>query len=459
MKLERNSLMFQLGKSMTVWSIILLVPTLAVVAVALKFSAQKFLDQENSDFVHTVATLVDDAYQAGLGNGGMDAAKQKLQALLEVLQSTEPDDEYSGVTLRIVVRSSDGTILAISHKDATQWFAALLSDPTVRGSANLETRTITSPQFGLVVHISFDSSEATGIVLETMSFIAAGILLLVPVVILAGGYLTRMLQSSFTTLSQQVETRSVENLRPLPIESELAEFRPAIQSINGLMLRLKTALHQEKEFSANVAHELRTPLAVILAQAQRLRSMENITQSQIRAGEIEQSAKRAAHIIDRLIQLSRAERGLGQSDEQTDANEVLELLIAEFNRHPKYENRVTSQLPDNPIPIMVDADAFGIIVSNLMENALRYSPAASVVRVQQDEKGIISIQNEGPVVRIDLLNDQKPRSGQGLGLGLSICTILAEQSGIALTITSPIPGDDQGLEARLRLPLQGVSNS
>jgi two-component system OmpR family sensor kinase len=447
-----KSLKFALIRSLTLWSALLLVPILGVVAIAIKINIDRHLAEEQTEFARAAAYLIADQLPDVSRVPPDQEMLERLQRLLDFLQDPEGEElegDEPDYYQRIAIRLSSGQLLVVTPETPPGFFddVSLSQGFSETNKGMFFTQSL--PQRGLVVQFSKDSHEALFILAEIMGLVLLGILLLVPTVILAGNFMAQTLQNSVTRFVDDIEARSVENLVPLDSSVVFSEARPAIQSINRLMSKLKKALRLEREFSANVAHELRTPLAVILAQAQRMKKTDNVADCQQKAREIEHSAKRAAHLIDRLLQLSRVERQIGRVDVATDVNEILQLLASDFNRHPAYENRVTAQLSEEPVMIKVDEDAFGIIISNLLENALRYSPEGSEVTLEQSNASEIRIRNDCEVFEIDPRKEIRARSAKGLGLGITISTLLAEQSGLDLSFASPIPGSSRGLEARL----------
>ncbi len=228
----------------------------------------------------------------------------------------------------------------------------------------------------------------------------------------------------------------------------------------GLHLgRLKAAFDAEPSFAANAAHELRTPLAGAIAQAQRLRSETKDLAAAQRAADIEATLKRLTRVAERLIQMARAEGGQLRMDHASDLRPVARIIVAYIGRTVA-PDRIKLTLPERPVMSDLDPDAFGILCRNLIENALRHGPEASAVVVDLQADGSLSVANEGPIVpaqTLARLTSRFERAGsgtEGSGLGLAIVTAIADRLGSPLILKSPRSGQVSGFEARLKLPIE-----
>ena len=264
-------------------------------------------------------------------------------------------------------------------------------------------------------------------------------------------------------LQQGLARRGAQDLSPLPDTGLPTELRPIAGAVNQLLERLRAAFEAERAFAANAAHELRTPVAGAIAQAQRLRSETGDAQASQRATEIETTLKRLMRTSEKLMQLARAEGGRLQLDTVSDLRPVLELIVAEFARSG--EDRVALSMPDVPVESNLDPDAFGILCRNLIENALRHGSSVQPVEVSLDTRGRLSVRNEGPVLSPEMTRRLMQRfergsgNGEGSGLGLAIVKAIADGAGARIAVISPLPGQRDGIEVSVELDLVGDEKS
>jgi len=256
----------------------------------------------------------------------------------------------------------------------------------------------------------------------------------------------------------RLEARSARDLSPVPTGDLPAEIGPLAATLNGLLDRLKAAVDAERSFAANAAHELRTPLAGAIAQAQRLKAETTDAGARQRAAEIEASLKRLTRMAERLLQLARAEGGPLRLERRMDLRDVARIVLSDLARAAE-PGRIVTRLADTPVLSDLDPDAFGILCRNLVENALRHGPADTPVEVTLEADGTFRVANEGPVVPAETLarlTERFERGGtgaEGSGLGLAIVAAIAERISSRLDLRSPHPGRASGFEASLRLPV------
>jgi two-component system OmpR family sensor kinase len=235
-----------------------------------------------------------------------------------------------------------------------------------------------------------------------------------------------------------------------------AEIAPVAATLDALFARLKAAFEAERSFAANAAHELRTPVAGALAQAQRLRVETTDPAAAARADEIAAALKRLARVSERLMQLARAEGAALRAERPADLRPVLRLLVAEAAAAAG--RPVALVVPEAEVAGEIDLDVFGIVARNLIDNALRHGAAEGAVRVALSPDGRLSVENEGAAIdpeRLARLGRRFERGGAapGSGLGLAIVATIATRVGGGLALVSPIPGREGGLRVEMALPV------
>lgn len=265
--------------------------------------------------------------------------------------------------------------------------------------------------------------------------------------------------SSLDQLRSEIGRRDGSNLSQIPDMGLPSELASMLSAVNRLLERLERALATERQFAANSAHELRTPIAAVLAQMQLLSAQLAGTQHAERAARIVNQIKGLSSLAEKLLQLSRAGAGAGMQRERIDVMTVLQVLVDEFRRREDVGDRlvVTAQCPDEFI-VQGELDVLGITLRNLIENAVRYgAPDEPIEIVIEGGRQIRMLNGGAPIPSETLETLKKPfvrgsSVGAGGGLGLSIVDNVMKQIGGSLTLISPIIGRPAGFEARLVFP-------
>ena len=242
-----------------------------------------------------------------------------------------------------------------------------------------------------------------------------------------------------------------ENLRRRPAGdlSEVAggdlprELIPIPDALNGYLRRIDVLVQAERQFAANAAHELRTPLAAASAQAQLIAAG---TASADAPQRLTESLARLARLVERLLQLSRAESGFGAPGE-CDLIRVIRLVVADIGGAGEV---IFDDADLAAAPAAVDADVAALILGNLIRNAVDHGTGRVHLRIGPGP----SVQMSNPVREDAAFHPARfakgPRSS-GAGLGLVIVETLALANGIALdfamaggvaTVTVGFPGVD-----------------
>jgi two-component system OmpR family sensor kinase len=236
------------------------------------------------------------------------------------------------------------------------------------------------------------------------------------------------------------------------------ELQPIARSVNLLLERLTGALEAEREFTANSAHELRTPIAGALAQTQRLIEELDDGPQKVRAGQIARSLGNLGRLAEKLLQLSRAEAGIAVLDRPADMLPVLRAVIDEMKRLALVRGAIELDVAEGATLVRpINGDAFAIVIRNLLENALSHGDPSEPVHVRVNPDGAISISNGGPVIDARTLSNFEARfargktTAAGSGLGLSIVTKLVSQMNGTFELRSPAHGRRDGVEAGLVL--------
>lgn len=358
---------------------------------------------------------------------------------------------------RELLASSDADLLGIPP-DLTPGFH------TTHG---LRSYTETAVQGTLVVttaeHLGHRSIAVRNAVLALIWPLVA----LVPIALVAVWLLIRRSLRPVVAFRTAIEARDRGNLAPVSATGLPQEIAPVAAAVNGLMERLRGALEAERAFTANSAHELRTPIAAALAQTQRLIAElpdgSTGTAAATRARAIAGALRRLSRLSEKLLQLAKAEGGGVLAEAPAPLAPVLRHVLADIDHQTDRGADIALTIAADGGPLSdLDPDAFAILARNLIENALKHGPADAEIAVRLlDDR--LEVANGGPVVPPERLQRlQRPfergaTSADGSGLGLAIASAICAGAGLGFTLASPIPGQAEGFLACVRFPARAAS--
>src|SRR5690606_37569146 len=183
------------------------------------------------------------------------------------------------------------------------------------------------------------------------------------------------------TSERMLEARVVERTRALDLVNaqlhrEISERTAAQERLHEALEAERRALHGQRQFVAMLSHELRTPLAVIDTAAQGLADEHAASQRRRRIERIRRSVGRLVGFIENLLAEDRIASPSRMHMRRHDLRAALQQRYGDVA-----DGRVRTTLPDDPVEVFVDPDLIGIVVSNLVDNALKYSPKDTPVDV------------------------------------------------------------------------------
>jgi two-component system sensor histidine kinase QseC len=231
-------------------------------------------------------------------------------------------------------------------------------------------------------------------------------------------------------------------------------------ALNGLLGRQAEVLARERRFTADAAHELRTPLAALRAQAQVAARASSAAETRSALVKLQASIDRSAHLISQLLSLARLEPGSAYVPGQSaEAQRVVDLVLEDLAAIAR-ERRVEITVSGCQQPLPGSSDLLYLLVRNLLENSvLNVSPGGYVALEvsSSDRCGVLTIRDDGPgIPRAERLRAFErfyriPGSAPGgSGLGLSIVGRIVELIGGEIELTEPAAGT--GLVVRVTLP-------
>ncbi|WP_439527038.1 sensor histidine kinase [Roseovarius mucosus] len=425
--------------------------------------------------VLTILWLAAASVTALIVRGEMDevfdsALRETAERILPLAVTDIIGREDQGVTQRLapirahdefftyLVRDDEGRVLLESHAADAAMF------PPWTGAGFHETASHrfysdAALQDTIRITVAEPLEHRASVAREIQMGLGLPLLVVLPIALAAIILAVRFSLAPLRRFRSKLEARGARDLSEVPADDLPHEIAPLAATLNGLLSRLRDAFEAERSFAANAAHELRTPLAGAIAQAQRLRAETSDPATEARAAEIETTLKRLTRFSERLMQLARAEGGQLRMDHRTDLREVARLVVDDLGRMAT-PGRITLTLPDTAVLSDIDPDAFAILCRNLVENALRHGAASGPVDVTLTAVGRLVVANEGPVLPRETLNRLTARferahaSADGSGLGLAIVAAIANRIGSPLCLESPRPGAASGFQASIVLPTE-----
>ncbi len=283
-------------------------------------------------------------------------------------------------------------------------------------------------------------------------------LLVLPVLLVAMAWAVRRALAPLRTLTLEVQHRRADALQPLAFDHTPSELGPLLTAMNGLFARIESTLARERRFTADAAHELRTPLAVLRAQWDVVRSAPDASSRRKAEERLSAGLERMHRLVTQLLALSRLEATdrLAHSAPidwtslvQAATNDVYALM-----ERRRIELECLWPAQGTPIfPLQGDADLLGALLRNVLDNAARYAPEGSTVTLRFSAEGL-TVENEGPPLTPAALAQLGERFHRpaghtegGSGLGISIAQRIATLHG--LTLRYRIHPRDTGLIAEL----------
>ena len=286
--------------------------------------------------------------------------------------------------------------------------------------------------------------------------------LLAPVLMLIVWWVVGRAIGPIERVRRQVAARRPDDLAPLPTAGLPAEVRPLVGEMNGLLTRLSAAWDALTHFTADAAHELRSPLAALRLQAQSLQRAPDDATRAIATERLLAGIDRATRLVEQLLALARQE-GAGEGAERVSLDLTALARNALADAEPEAARRAIALTLDAPtahVVLRADEAALAVLLRNLLGNALRHTPPGGQVRVGvREEASVIdlTVEDSGPGIApderarvLDRFYRVPGTPGHGSGLGLAIVRAIAERHGAALTLdASPTLG---GLRVMLRWP-------
>ena len=360
-------------------------------------------------------------------------------------------EDDAGYDLYVQIWGQDGTQIFRSTRSALPPRAVLgFSDVEAHGN-RYRVYTLQTPL--QTVQIAQDLSARTARARALALRAVLPFAWLTPLLMLAVWWIIKRSLAPIERTRRVVAGRAADDFSPLDGVGLPDEVRPLVDELNLLFGRVRHAFEAQKNFVADAAHELRSPLTALKLQAQTLRRLGADSAAR-EAGivRLNQGIDRAIRSVEQLLLLAREEAGSGQAtgaSARVDLCQVVQLAVADVlpqARHKQIDLGLAGDPAAQAMPeVSGQAEALRILLRNLLENAVKYTPPGGQVDVSlelRQGQPVLTVQDSGP----GIAPENRPRvfdrffrasdtaQETGSGLGLAIVKAIADRHGAALAL-------------------------
>ncbi len=365
----------------------------------------------------------------------------------------------------------DGVQLFRSPRSVLPQTAILgFSDVTVQGTP-YRVYTVQTPQ--QTVQIAQDmaarNDRARSLALRAVLPVA----LMAPLLMLVVGWVVSRSLAPVERTRRQVAQRAADDLSPLADADLPDEVRPLVVELNGLFTRVRAAFESQQHFVADAAHELRSPLAALKLQAQALRGHGadglDPAAREAAVARLNQGIDRAIHVVEQLLALARADATPAARHAPVALLDVVRLAVGDALPAAQAagidlglaDPAVADPAAAPPLPVSGDAEALRMMLRNLIDNAVKYTPAPGRVDVSLRREGpqaVLCVDDSGPGIAphdrervFDRFyrGESAAQQAGGSGVGLAIVHTVVQRHGGTVRLDAAPLG---GLRVEVRLP-------
>ena len=262
-------------------------------------------------------------------------------------------------------------------------------------------------------------------------------------------------------LARTIGGRSPTSLDPLPQTDLPEEVQPLVGALNGLLGRLETAFAAQRRFAADAAHELRTPLTALGLQIQLLEKARDENERAGAVDRLKHGVKRATRLVEQLLTLARLEPDSAeQPTERVALDALARTVVGDLAALAEAKPVALMIVRAEPVAVRGTEEALRILASNVVDNAIRYTPAGGRIEVhvfKVGDRAVLEVADTGPGIApeerqrvFDRFYRVTGTEVPGSGLGLAIVKEVASLHGATLELAEGLDGG--GLTVRVSLP-------
>ncbi len=264
-------------------------------------------------------------------------------------------------------------------------------------------------------------------------------------------------------LAKRLDAKQTDHLEKLPTKDIPKELLPFVDSINRLLDRIAAMFDRQRQFVADAAHELRSPITALSVQADNLQKIALSDDGRKRLDSLRSGIRRTAHLLEQLLAFARYDQAPSSVVPEESFHRIVKEVVADLL--PMAQDRAIDLGFTRMDAASVRAEplALAMLARNLIDNAIKYTPAGGRIDVSlrsRDDLVVFQVEETGSgISRQDIarifepfLRGLRPR-GDGTGLGLSIVRRIVERCGGTIELESGATAAGGGLSIRVNLPL------
>ncbi len=402
----------------------------------------------------------------------LDEANELFDYHLQQMAASLPSDSFSPLPPSSMeeLGAGDGLVVQIWDRNGLELYfsrpASRLPQRAALGFSTVETsrgswRVFSALEQNNVVQVAQPMSVrrnlAAGMALRAL----VPLLLLLPVLGMLIWITVGRGLKPLDRMASALDRRTPDSLEALPEAGLPREIRPLVQALNDLLARLERALESQKAFIADAAHELRTPLTAVQLQIQLAERATTDAEREQAFVRLKSGQARAAHLVQQLLTLARQEPGItAPVHASVDLCELVRMVRSEYAPMAASMHIGLDIGEQAQAGVSGDFEALRVMLSNLVDNAIRYTPAGGAVDIALRLRGrdaVLEVSDTGPGIPpgdrarvFDRFYRRDETQLPGSGLGLAIVKNIADRHGAAITLEDRTPGP--GLRVSIVLP-------
>jgi two-component system sensor histidine kinase QseC len=329
------------------------------------------------------------------------------------------------------------------------------------GNREWRARTLVSPTTDTRVMLAEPSVWRLTVTVMYRGYYLLPLVISLPFLVFPAWLSVRLALRPWRQVSKETAERGPADLTPLSYTPPHKELQPLVQSINSLLQRVRDSTSRERSLIADAAHEMRTPLAAMRVNVEALKEQSTDEGQRELMGNLLRSNDRAARLVGQLLQLMRSD---AVPDNALPVMLSLDALVQD--RLAMIEGLASARgielelVCEDNVPVLGERESLVSMIDNLVNNAIKYSPAGGTVMVHVAHEGphaLLTVSDQGPGIPaalrervFDRFFRNPDQTQSGSGLGLAIVKSVVDRHGGEVTLGETAEG---GLLATVRLPL------